>query len=150
MLSPQLGSMCHTTLGGPVNNGFSREQLVLTWNSKRRPCISVCVRACIGVRQRETGPSTIWRCGTIPDEAENLEPFFSACWILDGSVFLRRGRRTRPRWWTFSPGVYSPHIWTGWNKPLQSVQHPVLKWIDPKQDQRAKSSLFIERLPPTD
>lgn len=29
-----------------------------------------------------------------------------------------------------------------WSEPVQGVQHPVLKWIDPKWDQQAKSSLF--------
>lgn len=102
MLRSQLGSMCHSTLGGPVNNGFSQEQLVVTWNSKRRPCICVCtcIRWCDTERQRETGPSTIWRCETIPDEAENLEPFLSACRFLDQSVFSRRV-------WT-SPGHHRP------------------------------------------
>lgn len=28
--APQLGNMCHPTLGGPVNNGFSQEQVVVT------------------------------------------------------------------------------------------------------------------------
>jgi len=72
VLGPRLGNGCQPTLGGPVNNGPSQEQVVVTWNCERWVCISdracVCVYSmCVCVCVTETGLSAIW---TIPIEVE--------------------------------------------------------------------------------
>ncbi len=53
VLGPQLGNVCQPTLGGPVNNGLSQEQVVVTWNSERRVCISGHVYTCVCDRETE-------------------------------------------------------------------------------------------------
>ncbi len=165
VLGPQPGNMCQPTLGGPVNNGLSQEQVVVTWNSERRLCISgcvcvsvcacVCTCMCVCVWQRDRGRET------------------------DRSI-CHLERRDNPRWGGklecavsissltgLSPGSKRFLVETLWflamplvmaHTNFESVKWaiarcaapPPLKWIDPKWDQQAKSSLFIERLPQTD
>lgn len=93
-----------------------------------------------------------------PRWGRKLVPFLSVYWLLsllDANAFQRGscGAWLCLQWW------HTP-ILKVWNEPLQGVQqyqlpppphpHPAPKWIDPKWDQQAKSSLFIERLLQTD
>lgn len=106
---------------------------------KTRLCISVCV--CMTLRdrgrerKRDAGLFTIWSIGTIPDEAE-LVSFLSAYRLLDWSMFFQEDPVV------LDCAEMAHTIVRVWSEPMQGVQHPVLKWIDPKWDQQAKSSLF--------
>ena len=177
VLGPQLGNMCQPTLGGPVNNGLSQEQVVVTWNSERRLCISGCACACVCLcvclcdRGRERpvyAPSGAPR--TIPDEAEKtwMLSFYqsadrppSLSLSLSLSVFLPPSHsriqtlQRRTPWFLFAVPRVKAHTNSGSVKwaitRCAPPPHPAppWKWIDPKWDQQASSSLFIDRLPHT-
>lgn len=72
VLGPQLGNMCQTTLGRPVNNGLGQEQVVVSCNSESWMCINgcVCVCVCVTGSERKMGLSAIWSAEKIPGEAE--------------------------------------------------------------------------------
>lgn len=72
MLSPPLGNMCQPTLGGPLNNGLSQEQVVVT-STLRGGCALMAVEhmcVCESKCEGEAGLSAIWSTETIPGEAE--------------------------------------------------------------------------------
>lgn len=114
-----------------MNNGLSQEQLVVTWNSKRSLYITEfkCMCMCMGVRDRKTerdepvhhlehrdNPRWSRKSGAI--SLSLLVPWSKPCFLTRGPSTLPAMARTGLR---------------VWNEPLQGVQHPVLKWIDPKR-----------------
>lgn len=115
-------------------------------------CSSACV--CVTEGERETGLSAIWSIGTIPDEAENLCHFYqftdcSLSWMQtlfreDPVVPGYASSDGTHQFWKCEMSHYK--VCSSTNSP----HHPDPKWIDPKWDQQAKSSLFIECLLQTD
>lgn len=119
-----------------------------------RLCASACVCVTKGRRERDRSISHLEHRDN-PRWGRKLVPFLSVYWLLsllDANAFQSGscGAWLCLQWW------HTP-ILKVWNEPLQGVQQyqrlhppPTPKWIDPKWDQQAKSSLFIERLPQTD
>lgn len=149
---PQLGNTCHPALGGPVNNGFSQEQVVVTWNSERGLCISGRVHVHVFIRQDRARE----RLACPPSGASGRSQMRQKTCAISISLLTRLspGHESFLLWtpWFLAMPLVMAHtpILRVWNEPLQGVQHSLLKWIDPKWDQQAKSSLFIGSLPQTD
>lgn len=139
VLGPQLGNMCQPTLGGPLNNSLSQEQVAATWNSERRACVSVCVYMCVWQWEREAGLSAIWSTGTIPGEAETwMRSFYQATdWLLSWIQTLLE----ETLWFLATPLVM---VHTNFESVKWAITRcaavPPVKWIDPNWDQQAKSS----------